>query len=356
MQLFYTLHCDKLLQMNSKFYQLSKVFKNAPLSLLIKITGQNVIYPFYHAVSDYELIHIKHLYNVRTSKAFEKDLDFFLKYYKPIEYYELIDSITKNILIKKNSFLLSFDDGLSEFDSVIAPILKRKGIPAICFLNSAFIDNKDLFFRYKESVLLDKLKNSEVSSGLKNEIELWFKQRKLTYNDNYDSLLSINYLERNNLDSFAKLIGIDFNEYLQKYKPYLSTDQINSLIKQGFIFGSHSIDHPMYSYLDENEQILQTETSIKEITKKFNLNYRIFSFPFTDFSIKKSFFDKVLNKNNSVADLTFGCAGLKHDSCLKNIQRIPIEMGNFSAQNIIIGEYMYYILKAFLSKNIINRI
>ncbi len=340
--------------MNSKLYQLSTVLKNVPLSFLIKLTGQNVILPFYHAVSDSELIHIKHLYSVRTSKAFEKDLDFFLKYYEPIDYYQLIDSIVKSKTIKKNSFLLSFDDGLSEFNNIIAPILKQKGIPAICFLNSAFIDNKDLFFRYKESVLIHHLKNSKPKVSI-NEIALWFKQRKLTFNGNFNSLLSINYSERNYIDDFATLIGVDFNEYLVKNKPYLSTVQINALIEQGFLFGAHSIDHPIYSSLGENEQITQTETSIKEITAKFNLNYRIFSFPFTDFNVKESFFNKVFNKSNPIADLTFGCAGLKHDSCSKNIHRIPLEIDSFSAKDIITGEYLYYILKSFVHKNTIKR-
>ncbi len=341
--------------MNTKLYQLSKVFKGVSLKHLIKATGQNIILPFYHAVSDDEVIHIRHLYNVKSSKTFESDLDFFLKYYKPIDYYQLVDSINNNKKINENSFLLSFDDGLSEFYNVIAPILKRKGIPAICFLNSAFIDNKDLFFRYKASVLIHKLQSTVVSSSLEKEIISWFKQLNLTYDNNYRSLLSINYLKRNYLDDLASLIGFDFNEYMQKYKPYLSTEQINSLIKQQFLFGAHSIDHPQYSDLNENQQLLQTESSINEVITKFNLNYKIFSFPFTDFSVQKSFFDNIFEKNNSIADLTFGCAGLKHDSCIRNIQRIPIEIDNFSAQEIVYGEYLYYIVKAFINKNTIKR-
>lgn len=342
--------------MNSNLYQLSKVLKNIPLRLLIKLTGQNLITPFYHTVSNSELIHIKHLYNVRTSKEFEKDLDFFLKFYNPIDYYQLIDSITQNRAIKKKSFLLSFDDGLSEFYNIIAPILKKKGISAICFLNPSFIDNKDLFFRYKESILIHYLNNSEFSKDKKNEISFWFKKHKLILNSNFNILLSINYSERNKLDDLAMLIGVDFNEYLVKKKPYLSTIQVNSLIEQGFLFGAHSIDHPMYSFLSEDEQIKQTEISIKEIIDMYNLNYRIFSFPFTDYNVKKSFFNKVFSNNNPIANLTFGSAGLKHDSCSKNIQRIPIEIDRFSAKDIIIGEYLYYILKSFINKNTINRL
>ena len=65
--------------MNTFFYKISNYLKVVPLNILVKGTGQRNIYPFYHAVSDEELIHIKHLYKVRTVKEFERDLDFLLK-------------------------------------------------------------------------------------------------------------------------------------------------------------------------------------------------------------------------------------------------------------------------------------
>jgi peptidoglycan/xylan/chitin deacetylase (PgdA/CDA1 family) len=138
---------------------------------------------------------------------------------------------------------------------------------------------------------------------------------------------------------------------LQQNRPYLESRQINELIEQGFHFGAHSIDHPLYADIDEQEQLRQAKQSIEEITASFNLDYRLFAFPFSDYGVSKRFFEQL---SDSV-DLTFGTSGLKHDSCMFNKQRIPVESRNYTAQEIIYGEYLYYICKMLLHKNRIKR-
>ncbi|MEI7595310.1 MAG: polysaccharide deacetylase family protein [Bacteroidota bacterium] len=341
--------------MNSNFYKLAHFLNILPLQVLINSTKKRTILPFYHVVSNEDLIHIKHLYEIRSIKAFENDLDFFLKYYSPIDYQTFKNQTENATPFKKNQFLLSFDDGLREFHDIIAPILIKKGVPAICFLNSGFIDNKDLFFRFKTSILIEKLISFQKSNKNQNIITDWFSEKQLSFSNNYKSLFSINYLNKHYIDELADILEVDFNEYLQKHKPYLNTNQINALISQGFEFGAHSIDHPQFSLLKENDQLIQIEQSINDICSKFNLNYKTFSFPFSDFGVSKRFFETIFNSNKPISDLTFGCAGLKNDSCKKNIQRIPIEINRFSAQDVVRGEYLYYIFKAFLNKNTIFR-
>ncbi len=336
--------------MNKTIYKLANI-ANVPLSILKNLTKQDTIYPFYHTVSDNDIIHIKHLYPIRTVTRFEKDLDFFLKHYTPLDIKDLVDSVKNGTSVKKDGFLLSFDDGLAEFHDVIAPILLRKGIPAVCFLNSGFIDNQDLFFRYKASILIENLANKK----LKPSVTEWFKRNHLDQNSLRNALLSIDYNQRELLDELAALLEVDFNDYLKTQKPYMSTNQIQALIEKGFSFGAHSIDHPQYSKIDAESQVTQTKESINEVSSLFNLDYNVFSFPFTDFNVPQKFFDEIFQKDKAIADVTFGCAGLKNDSCMKNIQRIPIEIDSFSAKSVVTGEYFYYIGKAIFNKNIIKR-
>jgi peptidoglycan/xylan/chitin deacetylase (PgdA/CDA1 family) len=341
--------------MNKIFYKSTKYFKLFTIERLKKITGHNFISPFYHTVSNYQIPHIKHLYSIRNEKEFERDLDFYLKYFNPITLSEFFTSIKEGNIIKKNSFLLSFDDGLREFEEIVAPILIRKGISATCFLNSNFIDNKNLFYRFKASLIYEKLITEDISVFFKTKLNNWFKDNKLPIKDNWKSIFSINYQNKYLLDELATILEIDFQDYLLKKQPYLSSNQIKGLIGKGFTFGAHSIDHPKYLDLDETEQINQTAKSIDEINKKFNIDYKLFSFPFTDYGIKKSFFNKVFDLKNPIADVTFGTAGLKIDVVSKNIQRIPIEIDNCTAEEIIIGEYEYYLAKNLFGKNKITR-
>lgn len=341
--------------MQKVFYKYSKYLDFVSIKSLTKMTGCKSVFPFYHVISDDDVIHIKHLYKIRTVNDFVKDLEFLLKEYDPIDPKELITNYKNGIFNSKPGFLLTFDDGLSEFYKIIAPILLQKGIPSICFLNSDFVDNKDLFFRFKTSILIEKLIQSPISSSVKNVLKVYLSNHDMRYDDDYNFLYSITFKNRHYLDEIAGILEVDFRDYLKKYKPYLDTSEINELIRQGFLFGSHSIDHPKYLELPLEQQIFQTEQSVAKITTNFNLDYKVFSFPFTDFGLSKSLFDKLFSDKQNIIDLSFGCAGLKQDECIKNIQRIPLEVDNFTAKEIIYGEYMYYLAKGILKKNSIKR-
>ncbi|MBN2349640.1 MAG: polysaccharide deacetylase family protein [Bacteroidales bacterium] len=323
------------------------------LGTYIKITGERIIIPVYHVVSNQYLPHIANLYQYGGVKKFKKDLDYLLKYYKPLDVFDLMRYVYGEKNLQYNSFHLTFDDGLQEFYSDIAPILKQKGIPATCFINSDFLDNKDIFFRYKVSLIIDAVKNVKLSADRETQLKLWFEKNNLRSAPPAKSFLSIGYNKKHILNEPAEILEINFDTYLKTKKPYLSIQQVNELIGDGFTFGAHSIDHPEYRFLTLAEQLFQTTRSIEAIVKKFGLSYKLFAFPFTDYGVSSAFFQQI--KSRSVADLTFGCAGLKHDIFSFNLQRIPMEDFNLPASRRLKTDYFYFIIKAPLGKNKIHR-
>lgn len=323
-----------------------------PSKLLLNITDQRLIIPFYHIISDENVPHIRHLYPVKSVKMFLRDLDFLLKMYEPLNYLEFQELARNKKRAVKPLFLLTFDDGLKEFHDVIAPVLMQKGVPAICFLNSGFIDNNDLFYRYKASLLIDHLINTPKLISDKKVID-WVSVHSNGKKEITKLLLSISYQNKNYLDDFAMLVNYDFKEYLSIHKPYLTSTQIHSLKNNGFHFGAHSIDHPEYRHIDFDEQIRQTKESIESICTRFSLDYKTFSFPFTDFDVSKHFFNRVYNDN--IADTTFGCAGLKKEVFPNHFQRISFEMNYLTAKEIYNSELLYFMFKAILGKNTIKR-
>ena len=327
---------------------ISKLSSFFSLQRLIDLTGVNLILPFYHTVSDVDLPHIKHLYPVLDTKRFREDLDFLLQRFKPISSEELI-SLSKKKPLNSPHFFLSFDDGLSEAYHVIAPILKEKGVPATFFLNTDFIDNKGMFYRLKASLLIEKLEKQKPSKSLLKEIIQVLNKCNIRY-ENPTSLLKISYQSKGVLDELAQLLQIDFDEYLKEKKPYLNSFEINSLISQGFSIGSHSCSHPYYYSLSEAEQIEETLHSLEFLQKNFTINEKLFSFPYTDFDVRKSFFEKIAGR----VELSFGTASLKKDSVKTNLQRIPMERKN-SAEAILKEEYLLFYLKKIIGKHQIIR-
>ena len=286
---------------------------------------------------------------------FKEDLRFLLKHFKPINIDELIKIANGQKSVAQNSFFLSFDDGLSEISDTVAPILKEMGVPAAFFLNSSFIDNKEMFYRFKCSILVEYLLNKPPVKDIEVKIREVLVKHSISTENIRSGILAVKYENKHLLDEIATLLEVDFDEYLNSNKPYLTTAQIEELIKDGFAIGAHSADHPQYNYLSLEEQLSQTQRSMQFIQDKFDVQHKVFSFPFTDFGVSKDFFLKIFDGNNKIADISFGSAGLKKESFPNHFQRSPMEDANIPAEKMVATEYLYYLLKAPFGKNVIIR-
>jgi peptidoglycan/xylan/chitin deacetylase (PgdA/CDA1 family) len=287
------------------------------LNRLIDRTGVQVINVFYHTVSDEHLPHISSLYKFKNTKEFERDIDFLLTHFQPISADDLLFHARNEKRIEKPAFHLSFDDGLREVYEVIMPILQRKGVPATVFVNSDFVDNRDLFFRYKAALIADKDKS------LKSEI------------------LKIKYPEQKLLDDLAQTLNINFSDFLQKQKPYLTIEQIKTLQNNGFTIGAHSENHPNYNLISEKEQIEQTLNSCAFVTRSFAVKKSFFAFPFSAAGVNDSFFETVYNS----VDLTFDTSGINTSHKGRHIGRIDMERYGKNAKQCIHRAYMTKFLK-----------
>ncbi|OJV38747.1 MAG: hypothetical protein BGO29_13970 [Bacteroidales bacterium 36-12] len=322
-----------------------------PLSILIRITGQGLVLPLYHVISDNPLKHIKHLYKVLDSKTFEKDIDFLLKNYEVVTPEYLIKCAENPELRKNKAFLITFDDGLREFYEVAAPILKRKGVPAICFLNSDFVDNKDLFYRLKVSLLIEEINKVEPSNSAFIKIRSAFEAYGLIYRGASD-LLKIKFINKKLLDKVAEIISFDFQSFLKNTQPYMNLSEIKELEKQGFYFGAHSVNHPEFRFIDSTEQQFQINESLKFVQNNLHPQSNFFAFPFTDYGLDKSFFESIKPQ----VDISFGTANLKLDDIPSNFQRIPMEIPNRSdAQTILKTEYLIFYAKKIFGLERIKR-
>ncbi len=287
-----------------------------------------VFQPFYHVVSDENLPHILN-YNYRNTSQFEKELDFYLEHFKPVT----LDFLLTTTDTGNKTFHLSFDDGLKECAEVIAPILLKKGIPATFFVNTGFADNKALFHKYKASLVLNHLKSSP-----DYKVEHFLKSHKL----DGEKVLKATIGQQELLNTAASMLGIDFNDFLKTQKPYLTTEQLLNLQNLGFTIGTHSSSHPEFWKIPEPEQMQEIRKSMEWLVKKLNPSVKAFSFPFTDSGVSLKVLKAI--KEENICDLTFGTAGIKHDSLSHHFQRYPVEQpGNFG-QNLK-AELVYYFMR-----------
>lgn len=323
-----------------------------PFSVLNRIQPCRLLLPVYHIVSDDKVPHVANLYSYKKIKQFEKDLDFFLKHFNPISFQDLKQSLNHNTPLKQRSILLSLDDGYREVFDIVAPILKKKSIPSIFFINTAFVDNENMFYRNKASLLIDVINNNAESIPA-DEIKSVLWENEILNNDLKSAILSIPYHQKKLMDDIGLILNVDFKSYLKEKEPYLTSFQINKLIEDGFDIGSHSIDHPLYNYLPLGEQIRQTKESLDFLVEKFKLPYRIFAFPHNDKGAKELI--KKIHLNGNV-ETSFGTAGLSKGYCPNNLQRQSMENTNKSAKLIYKNLFRYEVLKQLKSNSLVSGI
>jgi len=321
--------------MNNRFRNIMKL----PGKLLpyewLSVHNYPVLLPFYHVVSDEPLPHVLN-YPYRNVRQFMEELDFLLKHYRPIGMEELLTQTHE----RSRVFHLSFDDGLRQCATVIAPILLRKGIPATFFVNPGFADNKALFHRYKASLIISRLKEGKQG-------ETWLRERGFSFG----KLLQLPIREAETADRLADELGISWDHFLKETQPYMTLDQIRELEGRGFSIGGHSWDHPEFASLDFEEQYRQVSASMDWIGSHLHQKHRVFAFPYTDDGVSARLLKQLADDN--LCDHTFGTAGLKYDSMPRHLQRFPAETSEALPVSLKM-EMFYSQLRGYLGRQTVK--
>jgi peptidoglycan/xylan/chitin deacetylase (PgdA/CDA1 family) len=286
----------------------------------------NILLPFAHIVTDHAPLHIKHLYTVPGIAKFKADLDFLCRQYRPLQIAELEQ--LPRIRADKSSartFILSFDDGMREVYDIIAPILRDKGIPAIVFLNSATIDNRKLMWRHKVSLLIECC--SQQPGRIPPQMNLHRGESLRA------KLMAIQFSDEGIVDDMAKFFEIDFDDYLRRYEPYLTSSQILELSHAGYELGAHSDSHPYFCQMavgDQKKEIFKSVAFIREL----GLPCRYFAFPFHDSGVPTSVFRYMMELG---LILSFGTSEARLDMVAFSFQRFAIDArsGNPSIPDIL---------------------
>ena len=321
-----------------------------PMSLFRSGGPAGLLLPYHHTVSDEELQHIYHLYPYKNIRQFSDDLDFLLKYFKPVSVAEVSSSIQTRKVLPAGSFLLTFDDGFREVYDIIAPILEKKGVPAIFFINPSFIGNTELFYRCKISLLIGELKRNQRSlSGIYADV---LQMTAASTEQLMDALKKIDQTNAALLDAIAHKTGFSFTEYLGKQRPFLNEEQVRDLHRRGFTIGAHSMNHPYYKLLTSEEQVAQTISSCQYVKAITGSSECHFSFPHSDEDIRQETINSINQANDG---LLFGIQNQKEE--LKNhmLHRFNAERPETGIEELVKGQITLNRLQKLAGINSVKR-
>lgn len=314
----------------------------------LKIFKNQTIFPYYHIVRDNQVSHIENLYQFKNREQFSNDLELLAKHYKPINPKDLLEN-KKSV----NSFLLSFDDGLQEVYTVIYPILKKHNLKAIFFINPNIVGNNEGLFKHYISIIISHLKSVDFEKSTLEKISQKLSFSYTTVDEFKHNLINIKYSEREKINVVIELLKIDVESYLQEHKPYITKEQIQEMINDGFFFGGHTMSHPPLNQLTHEEQKKEIINSIDWLKENFNINYSFFAFPFSDKSISKKLLNELFEYDNNIK--LFGNSGLKKDIDNRIIQRFSLENPKKETAKQIVTENLYKYFNKFIGKYNIKR-
>lgn len=217
-----------------------------------------------------------------SPEEFKRIVEFLNENYTIIPLSKALEMNDKGVSLK-NCLSITTDDGFVENYEYVAPILKKLKISATFFLINDCIDNKNLMWRNKiiyiqNRIGLVKAKNLMINFSDKKDISRPLKK---------DDLLSWSY---RNWDMRLKEIWVNelwaesnmepIEEFLEVYKPYMTTVQVQELVANGFEIGAHSMTHPFFNTLTFQQAESEIFNSINEIGDKIGKKIYQFSYPF----------------------------------------------------------------------------
>jgi peptidoglycan/xylan/chitin deacetylase (PgdA/CDA1 family) len=323
------------------------LYKISSKNYLKRLNKQSV-FPYYHLVRDDKVAHIEHLYRYKNIAQFTNDLEILCDNYQRLAPGDLV-----NDKFSDNQFLLTFDDGLSEIYTVIYPILKRKGIKAIFFVNPDFVDNTEGLYKHYISIILTEMYKGGFNKGIADQIAHIFGFTYAMPSDFKKQFIAVKYADRHKMAQVFALLGLDINAYLKEHKPYITKEQIQEMLDDGFYFGGHTMSHPPLNQLTVEAQKAEIINSIEWLKTNFNIKYSLFAFPFSDKAISKKLLDALFRYDSNIK--MFGNSGIKKDVDSRIIQRFSLENPDKDVSKVIVTENFYKYFNKAIGKYKIKR-
>lgn len=279
----------------------------------------------YHVISEQHLPHLSHLYAYKTANAFEQDLIFLSKNFQVISYEQLFAHLKHQRPLPERPALISIDDGYAECYTHFRPLLLQYKMPCIFFLVANFLDNQSMFYRNKISLCIEQILKMDVEDVAVFAKELLVDMDKKTpiKSKLINWLKGLSQEDQTLIDTICQTLEVDVEGYLNKQKPYLTSNQVTELLADGFTIGAHTLNHPRLQKLSETELNKEVIESCRILDTQYDLNSNIpFAFPFSGVGISSKIISQLLNHNE--IGLIFDSQGITDTNHIR-VNRILVD-------------------------------
>ena len=231
-----------------------------------------------------------------TPTQFERQLRRLAQLGNYVSQAQLRDAITRRGKLAPNSLLVTFDDGLKEQFALAYPILKRLGIPFVCFVNARTLVEDVVMNVHKIHMVRSVVSPEEIQAKLEQfthahgiYVDVQEAREKGTVHYKYDTPVvgqlkySLNFmLTSEQQDALIDYLFANVFEGQEKAihdKLYFDHQELTELARAGYI-GSHGYDHKPLGMLPATEQDTMVGLSKEVIEHIAQVPIYGFSYPY----------------------------------------------------------------------------
>ena len=219
--------------------------------------------------------------NVTTApEDFEATLRFLTTYYTPVSLEDVLSDGDGRGLPGR-PVLVTFDDAYASVAQYAAPLCKHYGVPAVFFVNAAFVGNQrlapDNLICYVAATSGLANVNAAVRAVAGHE-----NQTVHTLSEVFDIFLpSISLSERAIfLEALAEETGVDESAMAMDAQLYLTRKHLFELRAFNFEIGNHTYSHPHCRMVSEDEFTLEVDQNKADLESMCGTKVRSFSVPY----------------------------------------------------------------------------
>ena len=279
---------------------------------MIKLKKQNIYIIMYHYVREIKKSNYPNLKGLEFSQ-FKKQIDDLKYKFNILNNNDIIEILETKKFPKKESVLLTFDDGYSDHYNYVFPYLSEKKISGNFYPPTKVLENNFILDVNKIQFVLEKEKNTKklLNTILKyisdfmekdiNDLNINSINTESRYDDK--ETIIIKRLLQNHIpikirkkiiNKIFKLIVTDNDKDFAK-NLYMNKNNILEMYQNNMTIGSHGVQHFWWEKLNIKDQKKEISDSIK-FFKKINAYDKNFSVCFPYGSYNKDTL-KILKKN-----------------------------------------------------------
>jgi peptidoglycan/xylan/chitin deacetylase (PgdA/CDA1 family) len=286
-----------------------------------------------------------------TPNEFEAQLDALAKEGDFIALDDIIDCIKNDQPLDKHYICVTFDDGLKEQFELAMPILQRKGIPFIFFINpSNYIENS-VSIVHQVHLLRSQIPSSEILNTISGDtsgntsnthLSLTAEEKlKARQHYNFDSPADaeLKYILNFKL-SFAQqkqLIASLFQHYFDEKEVskqlYMDEEELKKVAACNCL-GSHTYHHFPLGKLSREEIAFEIAESQKALTSLTGKPIEAISYPYGSFEACAFPVVEYAERNGFVFGFTMERAANNN-----NITHQPLAMARFDCNDVVGGKH-----------------